>query len=98
MDSVQEKNRKEQKDNNYVEFSRGSSELQQRALLVLYGQIIHSQAANELHHKLLDLRQSFAEITEREPFLQRLVFVTLLFSMEMIIAEDQVRLNDSLAA
>ena len=32
MDSFQEKNRK---DDNYIVFSRGSSELQQRALLVL---------------------------------------------------------------
>ena len=33
-DSFQEKNRKEHEDDNYTEFSRGSSELQQRALLV----------------------------------------------------------------
>ena len=33
--SFQEKSRKEQKDDNYTEFSRGSSELQQRALLVI---------------------------------------------------------------
>ena len=35
MDSFQEKNSKERKDDNYIAFSRGSSELQQRALLVM---------------------------------------------------------------
>ena len=39
MDSFQEKNSKERKDDNYIAFSRGSSELQQRALLVTLGEV-----------------------------------------------------------
>ena len=51
-DSFQEKNRKEHEDDNYIKFSRGSSELQ-RALLVTKYFIEEHRKINNYYHYVI---------------------------------------------
>jgi uncharacterized membrane protein len=59
--------------------------------------VLNCHEASELFHALLDLNRSFVKVTEQDPILLCLISVMLLFSTCILMAEDKVRLNDSLA-